>query len=233
MASAMGTLGSVARSQGDHERAKMYFEQALTLRREQADHHGVGFCLHNLGIVAFEQGDLERARWLFEESLSLRCELGDRDGIGFTLNGLGNVARLAGDCARAKTYFEESLVCAQETANKRLGAIVRNNLGLVLVERGDVTGARLILEESLRLEREVGHQEFIAWTLEGFAALAGVERKPLRAAWLWGAAEALREAMGTPCHPPTALIMNAPGSRKPAHNSTRNGLPRRGPRDAR
>jgi DNA-binding CsgD family transcriptional regulator len=38
----------------------------------------------------------------------------------------------------------------------------------------------------------------VAWVLEGFASLAAVSGQPLRAAYIWGATEAIREALPAP-----------------------------------
>jgi DNA-binding CsgD family transcriptional regulator len=54
------------------------------------------------------------------------------------------------------------------------------------------------LKESLTLNREIGSWEFFAYSLEGFAGLAGAKAQGGRAARLWGAAEALRKTIGDP-----------------------------------
>jgi len=48
---------------------------------------------------------------------------------------------------------------------------------------------------------EMGSQGFLAACLEGLAALEARQGAPRHAARLWGAAEVLREAIGTPMHP--------------------------------
>jgi hypothetical protein len=61
--------------------------------------------------------------------------------------------------------------------------------------------ARALYEESLEIAREIDYQEQIAPALEGLAVVAAKQGEPVRAAHLWGAAEALREAIGTPIPP--------------------------------
>jgi DNA-binding CsgD family transcriptional regulator len=53
----------------------------------------------------------------------------------------------------------------------------------------------------LTLNRDVGNWDWVAYSLETFTALAGEEAQGERAARLWGAAEALREEIGSPLQP--------------------------------
>jgi ATP/maltotriose-dependent transcriptional regulator MalT len=75
-------------------------------------------------------------------------------------------------------------------------------LGRLLVLQGDVAAARHHYQESLTLlfEQNVC-KENIAASLEGLAALEAGQGAPSLAARLWGAAEALREAIGAPIYP--------------------------------
>jgi DNA-binding CsgD family transcriptional regulator len=45
------------------------------------------------------------------------------------------------------------------------------------------------------------YKEYVAASLEGLAALEAGQGSPRQAAWLWGAAHALREAIGAPMYP--------------------------------
>jgi ATP/maltotriose-dependent transcriptional regulator MalT len=68
--------------------------------------------------------------------------------------------------------------------------------------QGDVAAARHLYREGLTLLVEFNvYKEGIAANLGGLAALEAGQGKPRQAAWLWGAAEALREAIGATLHP--------------------------------
>ena len=71
------------------------------------------------------------------------------------------------------------------------------SLGNAARSQGDDGRARALYEESLAILRELGDRRGIAESLEMFAALA-VAQQPERAARLFGAAEALREAIRAP-----------------------------------
>jgi hypothetical protein len=71
----------------------------------------------------------------------------------------------------------------------------------VLTAQGDYAAARPLHEESLRIRQELGDRWGYAFSLEGFARLAHSQGETRRAAQLYGAAEALRQAMSSPLSP--------------------------------
>jgi predicted ATPase/class 3 adenylate cyclase len=204
IASSLNNLGIIAQEQGDYTAARSLYEEDLTLFRELGDKRGIASSLNNLGIVAQEQCDYLSARSLYKESLGLRREIGDRLGIAMSLNNLGTVAKEQGEYATARSLYEESLALRRELGHK--GGIARAlyNLGAVAKEQGEYATARSLYEESLALRRELGDSHGIAECLEGFASLAALHNGhgwARRAALLFGAAEALREAIGSPVPP--------------------------------
>jgi hypothetical protein len=77
--------------------------------------------------------------------------------------------------------------------------------------QGDTVAARRLYQESLKLLFEChGFKELIAASLEGLAALETEQGTPYPAAQLWGAAEALREAIGVPVSRSTMPATNGP-----------------------
>jgi hypothetical protein len=67
-------------------------------------------------------------------------------------------------------------------------------LGQVLFEQGDVARADALYREGLAIRQETLFLVYVASGLEGLAMVAATTGQPARAARLWGAAEALREA---------------------------------------
>jgi hypothetical protein len=75
-------------------------------------------------------------------------------------------------------------------------------LGLLVIWSGDEHDlAERFLTEGLVLNRKIGNSAYGVYCLEGFAGLAGERGQGARAARLWGAAEALRESIGSPPTP--------------------------------
>jgi hypothetical protein len=65
-------------------------------------------------------------------------------------------------------------------------------------QREDYATAQTLCAESLAIFRALGGQSGITHNLEGLAAVALAQAQPERAARLLGAAEGLREAVGSP-----------------------------------
>ena len=117
------------------------------------------------------------------------------------LDGLAHLTRLQGDYRVARALCEQSLAIRRELGDRRGIATSLHDLGMVAYERGDYRAARALYEESLAILRELGYRSRIATALESFARLAAAEAQVGRVARLLGAAESLREAIGTPLRP--------------------------------
>jgi hypothetical protein len=112
------------------------------------------------------------------------------------------VARQRGEYERAKKLGMECLSLYQEMADEFNVATTVGWLGLLTVWSGDEYDlAEGFLTEGLALNREIGNWAYGVYCLEGFAGLAGARGQGVRAARLWGAAEALRESIGAPPTP--------------------------------
>jgi len=75
------------------------------------------------------------------------------------------------------------------------------DLARILAVPGEVAWSSALYQDTLVLLRENGNEEFIPACLEGLADITGAQGEPVWAARLWGAAGALREALGTPLPP--------------------------------
>ncbi len=194
-------LGMVAGDQGDYPRAVELVQESLDLRREIEDESGVAYSLHLLGELARDHGDYSRERQLLEESLTLSRKLGDKWGIGLNVMGLGELALRQRAYELATALGEESLALWRELGDKRMSGIALETLGFAAHGKGDNVAARALLAEALRLLSELRDRWSIPRILEGSAAIASTEGSPERAARLFGAAEALREAANVPLPP--------------------------------
>jgi predicted ATPase/class 3 adenylate cyclase len=191
-------LGNVAQDQGDTTAARALHEESLTIKRELGDKQGIASSLGNLGIVARQQNDYVVARALLEECLTLFRELGDKRNIASAVGQLGTVAQEQGDTAVARVLHEESLTIKRELGDKRGIATSLMNLGSMAQLQGDTATARALFEESLMIRRELGDKRSIATSIDAYAYLNNQEQQAARAARLWGAATALREAIELP-----------------------------------
>ncbi len=193
----LNNLGNVAMDQGDYEGAEMMLEESLAIKIALGDQFGQASTLNNLGLAAFGQGDFDAACSYYEQSLALKRSLEDTRGIAITLGNLGNTYLELGRFDRAYELLQESLALKQVLGDRWGVAVVLRQLGELSVRWGDYPAARDQLRESLLIRQQLDDKWSIADSLEAFATLAFAEEEPERAARLWGAAEALREAIGT------------------------------------
>src|SRR5918994_1232924 len=195
----LSEAGTFAYYRAEFDHATALHGEALELYRELGDDSGVAFALMCLGAQYGEKGDHERGAPFFEEALALSRRIGDRRNIVMTLQNLADVERQRGNYERAKTLGMESMALAHDMEDKWQLARIVGWVGLLTVFRLDEHDlAEGFLKESLTLHREVGSWEYFAYSLEGFAGLAGAKAQGERAARLWGAAEALRKTIGAP-----------------------------------
>jgi predicted ATPase/DNA-binding CsgD family transcriptional regulator len=204
-AKALIGAGGIAHRQSCLVPAAAYLEAGLRLSRELGDAWHGALALINLGLVAHDQGDYGRARRLHEESLALYRASGDPWGIGMALNNMSWAALFEGDLARARSIAEDALAL-RRTLGDTLGlANTLYTLGRVAQAEGDEGHARAFLAEAIELFLKLGDRWGLAACLESLALARasgphGADGDA-RAARLWGAAEAAREALGAPLTP--------------------------------
>ncbi len=192
-------LGWLAREQGDVVTAGLQLEESLGLFRELGDQSGIVIVLNTLGQVLVMQGDSAGAKALLEESLALSRQLGDTNAFGWALNHLGHVAQIDGDFERARQLHEECLREFNQPGQHTVGVAEANqSLGETALAQDDAARARKHLQQALILFRDpLGAMYGMAWCLAGLGGVAVLNEEPERAARLWGAAEAVRQAIGS------------------------------------
>jgi DNA-binding CsgD family transcriptional regulator len=127
--------------------------------------------------------------------------MGHKPGVAWALSHLGEVFLQQGNADQACQLLEESVTLSREIEYRHSTAESLCVLGKIEAHEGNYVAACSCFEESLAIEREVGDTLGICFSLEGLAAVVGVLGDSEWAAQLWGAAEALREALGTPIPP--------------------------------
>jgi predicted ATPase/class 3 adenylate cyclase len=198
---ALYTLGVLSRDQGDYGAARACFEESLALRRELGDKRGIALSLYGQGTLASEQGDAAAAQSLLEESVAMFRKGGDRHMAANASADLGALLSRRGEYAAARPLLEESLAIYRETGDRRGIGTVCYYMGSLALAEGGADAAGACYKESLAAFRQVGERYGMARALEGLARMASARDEPKRAAQLYAAAAALREALGAPVAP--------------------------------
>ena len=189
-------IGGLSWRQGDLEAAELFNQESLRLAREIDDKYWICRSLGGLGRVKMEQGDLSQSKALAEESLAIARELNDKTQISFMLNSLGEIARQQEDYESAREFYEEALVLARQESLKALISVLTQNLASVACFQGDNNAALSFALESLKISEELGDKINIGIALGIFAALAAATGETEKAARLFGAMQAIYDAIG-------------------------------------
>jgi non-specific serine/threonine protein kinase len=191
--------GLIAFAHHDQAQSKLLYGKALSIYRELGDQRNIAWALvfsggQAIGVPgkdAYEEGVA-----LTEEGLAMMRALDDRAGISQALNILGELARLRGDYALAKTVYDECLVICREIGDTRRENMMLHNLGFIAQHQGDHDRAEALFAEGLTLAQKIEFRFLAASCLAGLAGAVGAKGQPERATRLFGASEAIFDAMG-------------------------------------
>ena len=201
IAAGLQVLGSVAREQGRYVRARQLHEESLGIAERSGDQWAVASAHGYLGFVSWLQEHFAGATAECTTALAMFREIGDAEGITWSLISLAAVARYEGAAGRAAALLADSLAAAEEIGFREGIGWTLELQGLLAADRGDPAAAGLLLR-SLRTHHELNDLWRTASVLEDLAAVALAGGRPGQAARLMGAAERIRDTIGTvlpPC----------------------------------
>ncbi len=196
------SLALLKSSQGEYARARTLYEASLAIHRKLGNKRGIAHSLSQLAQVLFvSQSDQTNVPSLLEECLAVSREIGFKEGIAASFWLSGQVALGQGDLVTARSLAEKSVALYKEMGHRHGTAESLSALGKVVTAQGDYAAARTLYEESLVLSEELGEQWVIAASMLGLGEVVVAQQKLAWAAQLWGAAEAIRDAIGVPIPP--------------------------------
>jgi len=163
-ARATNDLAAFYYQQGDLDRAKAMFQDAIKVFRQVGDLEGITSVSGNLGDIALARGNLTDAARALSDAIPGYEEMGDKDGVALTLADLAEVERRSGELKKALSGYQEARTVAQEIDDKRAMAYTLAGTGDVLVDQGDLQAARKSYQESLALRKEIGDKQTVAET---------------------------------------------------------------------
>jgi predicted ATPase/DNA-binding CsgD family transcriptional regulator len=194
-------LARVATEQGRYEQARTLLDRSLLLYQDLGDQQRIGWVRFLLAWLLFvSDQDQLSAEQFAEQSLA---HFREQDNILYSaapLSLLGLIHLGRGELGAARAVLEDSLAIDKQFGTE--AEDIHLAIGRLLALQGDVAAARREYQESLSLLFKWNvAQENVAASLEGLAALETGQGAPHLAARLWGAAAALREAIGAPIYP--------------------------------
>jgi predicted ATPase/class 3 adenylate cyclase len=210
-AKALTVAGTLAYYQADLKQAQALCEESLALAREGGHQWSMAVSLVILGICCqLRDYDYARAAALFEQGLTLAREVEDPWLLAISCLCRAQLAFGQGDAEQVGALLRQSLALFQELGDQWFICTVLTFLGMVSSYLGEHQAARSFQRECLPLSLELKSELAIAQNLEGLAAAWQVEGQVERAARLFGAADALREAISTPLDPVEQQVYDRP-----------------------
>jgi predicted ATPase/class 3 adenylate cyclase/Tfp pilus assembly protein PilF len=194
--------GFVAQARHNATQAATDFQEGLAAFQALGNKWGIGWMLQGLGDIASSQGQYAQARTYFQQALVVRRNQEYKGGMVRSLNALGHVALMLGDDEEARAAYKESLVLGRELGARADIFRSLTGLGEVAWQQGDLQRAETSFREALELYNRLRSEELaVARCLWGVGQLAAATGKAERAARLWGAAEAVADAIGMRMEP--------------------------------
>jgi DNA-binding CsgD family transcriptional regulator/tetratricopeptide (TPR) repeat protein len=200
-AKALLRAAHLAWQQNNHEQALAQVEQSLALCRRHGDKRGIARSLHLSGVLAHWMGDRDQGGNLLEESLSLSREISDDLSVIDTLLFLGDIRLRQGDNELAAVMIQESLALSRKLSDQWGIAFAISSLGEIARRDGDYEQAVSYFQKALDIAQEQSFRVEMPFQLEALAMTVAEQGHSKLAAHLWGAAEALREAIHSPLPP--------------------------------
>jgi non-specific serine/threonine protein kinase len=198
---ALGTAAHLAIMASAFDRLAVFVDFWLTAARELGDDEAESHAnWYRAGYLIAAHGDIEGAICLAEECLTFErtrphsCEFSD---VTVMMN-LAWLLLRRGDTQRARELFVEVVTLATSRGNKVEEAMGVAGQGFIAHLDGDVSLALRLVRRALVLAHEFGHRVFVGFFMDVLAVVAAACVQVERAGRLFGAAEALQEAIHVP-----------------------------------
>jgi predicted ATPase/class 3 adenylate cyclase len=189
-------LGEMATDLHDLKRASGLLAQSASISRRLGDEPDLAYKMNNLGALALYRGDLVEANTTLEEAMVLARDAGHVMTLALCKNNLGVCAMVDRDYETAQALMEEVKELLWAVKDRSSYAILLHNLGLLALLRRDLDRAADLCAQSIGKAVDLLDRLGVACDLDVLAAVAGEQGDIPRAVRLWGAAEALRDAIG-------------------------------------
>ena len=159
---------------------------------------GEGLALSSLAValLARTKPEPEQASEALETAVRLFRESGDAWGESLALVTLGRFSLATGQAQAALDRFEESLALTRERHDELGETIAIHHVAWAHLALGQKDAAAEEFRAGLEESSDMGHDEGMAYGLEGMVAIAAMLGAVERAGRMLGAAQALREQSG-------------------------------------
>src|SRR5258708_3615953 len=168
--------GQQSQPNRDLDKARAFFQQALTAWANVSDMANVGSCYHALGMVEREAGNIETAKGHYLKALQVHQGQPDRPlGLAPTYHEMGIIAEVEGDARLDRKYYMRSL-----RTTLRLGhpgaARTCTQLGRLAESQQDLKAAKQWYRRAVRISEDTDPR-VAAVTCDELGRVALLEKK--------------------------------------------------------
>jgi predicted ATPase/DNA-binding XRE family transcriptional regulator len=183
---------------GEIAAASALAEESLQAARAADDWEDMSNALAMLGQIAQVAGDSARADDLFEECLACARRSGNPHALTVALGNYAQIVQAQGDLPGAVSLLDEALTISRQTGSLWGEALNQTHLGLLKFAQGLYQQSRQHYASALNLYRTFGSDIYLAWCLEGVAALDRADEAYAAAVALCAGTEILRHNARAP-----------------------------------
>jgi predicted ATPase/class 3 adenylate cyclase len=193
-------LAEVLYEQGEYENARKAFRRNLEVVTEMNNLEQMFWNTYLKGKVDLAEGNLASAHQIFDEAFAIAAKENDQYHMGFVKAALGLIDCYEGNFARGKEAIEIGIEKVQKEYAPDASALQTYEGHALWLEK-DLPGAARAYQDTIKELQKNYFFIRIPECLEGLGKIAVAQNQLERAARHFGAAEAMREKMGTPIPP--------------------------------
>jgi tetratricopeptide (TPR) repeat protein len=182
---------------GDVATARAYAIDAVALARQHNLGYELALAYSPLSMIAFFSGD-DEAIYYAEEGIKIAQATGNPWLVILGKHNAARMAALRGNLEEAIPLYQAAADGYLQLRHVAFHVSARSDLGHLYRRLERYSDAQATYRETILLWKNMGHRAAVAHELECFGYLALIASNPQRAVQLWGAAERLREEVGSP-----------------------------------
>jgi predicted ATPase/transcriptional regulator with XRE-family HTH domain len=187
--------------QGNYDAGLRLAEEAREMGRKLGDQYRETRALYMLAGGVIYSGDIARGEATAREALALAREMDNSELISYCINAVALTLHWQGQYDEAAGMYEEAMQRARMVNDLLNIAQIRSNQAELALHRGACHEAADLFKQTLREFVELGGTLGISEGVMGLAMVASCQGNGELSAVLHGAAEAMREEIGTPVPP--------------------------------
>ena len=189
----LSALGDMAAAEGDFALAVRWQQEALVLVGEVGIREDIPQLQAKMAHQMWMAGDRDEARRTLKQARQAADEIGLPEVMASVYYGQATMARMDGELDEARVAMDSAAgLMTNPSFAPQFRSMTYGTQGLIEAAAGDFALARELHAKALRIALDTRDSPVIGMTLVGIADLALREGDPDRAAFLLGAADAVR-----------------------------------------